>query len=911
MARSWFGKRAGARAGRLQKGRKRLGLERLEARLLLDAALQDLLVAGTSGDDTILIELQQQSETLRVLVNGAEQSNRPLDSVRGLVVRAGAGNDVVQVVGPADVVLPDVTVLGGPGNDQIAGGSGDDLLYGGPGSNVIGGGAGDDTILGSPGSDEIHGDEGEDLLAGGPGWDRLVGGPDGDLVVGGPGQDVLEGHEGSDQMIGGPSSDTLRGGSGDDRLNGGTGMDRMYGGPNNDWLFGGPGSDVLVGNGSASHEGEPGTEALDNDTLDGGHGRDLIIDGDGEDRIRRGRVPRELRHFKSEQALRQALMRMIERAHEHRTQWNDSLPMFTTGGTGTEGAPQDHSETNVQVAGVDEADIVETDGEHVYLLRRQGWVDELVVLDAWPAEQASILYRRPIEGYVQGMYLAGNRLAVVSWRQLESVPWFPLPFLGGAGHKSMPPLWRQWGQPATTISLFDVSTPSSPRLMIEWVITGHYVDSRVIDGRMYFVSQTRSFEPIYWIMDGRPGAGTGQIVPAPIIPDPLELLPTLTTRSYLPDGEVVETTQPLLTHEDIYLTPDSVDPQVTSVAAFNLTGDNPGLVDATGIVGDTDAVYCSTSNLYLLDSDFWPVPATAIYKVALSAEIEVVATGEVPGTIIDQFSVGEYTVGATQEGVQAAYLAVAANTGNWEQPSTSVFVLAQEADDQGADKLVPVGSVEGIEPGESMQAARFIGDMGYLVTFQRVDPLFTLDLSDPENPALVGELEMPGFSRYLQPLSETILLGVGRDADPETGWIRDLQISLFDVSDPSQPELIERYVIGTPGWAGSIAEWEHHAVGYYAEHNTLAIPVSYYVWENPPLGPDGTEAPEPFGPRHQLLVFDVDFDSGFELRGEVAHTQPVLRSLRIDTVLYSVSNNELVSVAIADPSTEYSRVGLG
>src|SRR5690606_5418097 len=150
----------------------------------------------------------------------------------------------------------------------------------------------------------------------------------------------------------------------------------------------------------------------------------------------------------------------------------------------------------------------------------------------------------------------------------------------------------------------------------------------------------------------------------------------------------------------------------------------------------------------------------------------------------------------------AGFLRIATNSGN----SNNVYILGQDG-----GELNVVGRLENIAPGEQLFAVRFMGNRGYVVTFQQIDPLFALDLSNPAHPQLVGELEMPGFSTYLHPVGENYLIGIGRDADL-TGRVQGVQVSLFDVTNLAQPRLIERFVIDTGGYAFSEATYEHHAV---------------------------------------------------------------------------------------------------
>jgi hypothetical protein len=181
--------------------------------------------------------------------------------------------------------------------------------------------------------------------------------------------------------------------------------------------------------------------------------------------------------------------------------------------------------------------------------------------------------------------------------------------------------------------------------------------------------------------------------------------------------------------------------------------------------------------------------------------------------------------------------------------------------DDGAGSLGVIGHVGGIAPGEQIQSARLIGDKGYIVTFRRTDPLFTLDLSDPTAPAVVGELVMPGYSAYLHPIDEDHLIGVGM-AGLETGQLTGLAINLFDVSDPANPTLVDQFEIdpGNNAWSYSEAMWDHHAFTFHRDVLTIpAYTSSYNDQTGEWSGFSGT------------ISFRVTVDGGIEELGRVDH----------------------------------------
>jgi hypothetical protein len=223
--------------------------------------------------------------------------------------------------------------------------------------------------------------------------------------------------------------------------------------------------------------------------------------------------------------------------------------------------------------------------------------------------------------------------------------------------------------------------------------------------------------------------------------------------------------------------------------------------------------------------------------------------------------------------------------------SNALHVLAAQG-----DTLAVVGSVENIAPGESIMSARFVGDTAYMVTFEQVDPLFVIDLSTPTAPRIAGELKVPGFSRFLQPLAEGFLLGVGRDADPDTGRTRGLKVSLFDVRDASAPQEVGTFLVDQPAesWSWSNAEWDHHALGFFPELGVVTLPVQSYSMVAA-ASPDGFPT---WQTRSGVVVLDIDPLTGITELGTVEHDSHLLRTARIGSTLFSVADLDLKAVDV-------------
>jgi hypothetical protein len=307
-----------------------------------------------------------------------------------------------------------------------------------------------------------------------------------------------------------------------------------------------------------------------------------------------------------------------------------------------------------------------------------------------------------------------------------------------------------------------------------------------------------------------------------------------------------------------------------ALASFDMTGQ--GALGATTIVGKAGAVYASTKALYVAVRHYddmmgqWYFEdagenpeATTIHKFALGSDSIATAyrgSGAAKGRILNQFSMDEF------EGD----LRVATTTGHLPSPDAhnTMSVLRES---EGA--LEVVGMVDNIAPTEDIRSVRFNGEMGYMVTFKKTDPLFAIDLSDPESPQILGELKIPGYSTYMHPMSDTHLLTIGYDADDQGSfaWFAGIQLQIIDVSDPTDPRLVHKEVTGMRG-SSSEAATNHLAFNYFPQRELLAIPMT--VCEGSPGGGSYGEKMTFSG----LLVFRVSLDEGFTLLGGVPHAEP-------------------------------------
>ncbi len=328
----------------------------------------------------------------------------------------------------------------------------------------------------------------------------------------------------------------------------------------------------------------------------------------------------------------------------------------------------------------------------------------------------------------------------------------------------------------------------------------------------------------------------------------------------------------------------------------------------TVMMGGASTMYVSTNNIYVTyptwtDGSHY----TSIYRVSINGnQLTFEAQGSVPGSVLNQYSMDEYN----------GNFRIATN---WysESQISNVYVLNSN--------LTIIGKLEGLAQNENLHSVRFMGDKCYLVTFKKTDPLFVIDLSQPENPKVLGELKIPGYSDYLHPYDETHLIGLGKETvEAETGsfaWYQGLKLSLFDVSNVNNPVQLSKYVIGDRG-TDSAALNDPKAFLFDKEKNLLVIPVDLALVSEA----NKQQGSSAYGEMvwQGAYVFSLTANGGFTLKGIVTHLNATLldsqghlvnnadywstqnewitRSLYIDKTLYTISNSEVKLNNLTDMS---------
>lgn len=551
--------------------------------------------------------------------------------------------------------------------------------------------------------------------------------------------------------------------------------------------------------------------------------------------------------------------------------------------------------TNVQVDGVDEADIVETDGQYIYTLHN----GELVIVSVADDETPSSVVSRTelAQGRSQAMFLHDGRLTIISNDYNSSYVPFRIDPVDSIGGRITFDSVIAPGRTRTVVTVFDVSDPVLPTLEQETVVDGSYQNARAIGDQVYVVINNNDSIPYLQspreVRDSESSTGsrfeTQQEYRSrlQLITDQLDP-PSVYHRAETADGAAALQRLGWLNGAADVL--DLQRTQLTSIVQFDASSSNSIPVDDIGIRTDRHSwseIYASANAIYLVnaeypqaesDGDLFIVPdqnaTSGITKVDISGDrLTVGGTGRVEGVVASQFSIDEHD----------GYLRVLTTTNEWSTASENhVFVL----EDTGSE-LEIVGSILGLAPTEQIYSSRFDGDRAWMVTFREVDPVFSLDLSDPTNPVVTGELKIPGFSQYLQLIDENHLLAIGRGATVD-GVAQEVEVSLFDISEMTSPELLHRRSLTDDdnSWSHSDALTDHHAFNYLPEQGLLLIP---YTDRD----------------SNGLMTLSIDIVDGIQI---VAETPPensrgYLRSLHIGDFIYAVGYDSIGVLSLDDPGT--------
>ena len=571
---------------------------------------------------------------------------------------------------------------------------------------------------------------------------------------------------------------------------------------------------------------------------------------------------RELKRFNSYEELRAFLISHVVKGRRGFTYFSYEAK-GTYKASETSPTPPRYSKTNVQVEGVDEADIVKTDGEFIYTISNRS----VAIVKAYPPEEAILLSKLEpaptADAILLGLFVNDDILVVIG----EEAGYFSV--MKRAKSTFVP---RPHGC-NTTIWIYDISDREAPELLNSVSVDGYYLTSRMIGDYVYVLSCCPA---ITWKDEG-----FDVHVPRIRSGDREEVVPP--SKIYYAD------------------IPD-VDYDYTIVLAIDLNAPAAPPSYEAFLTGLTTCVYVSIDNLYLAAS-LWASEEdeTVLYRIKISgSSIVPEAQGSVPGWVLNQFSMDEhdgyFRIATTRGHVLAFRLS------GQRMSDNNIYVLDMD--------LNIVGRLEGLAPGERIYAARFMGNRCYLVTFRKVDPLFAIDLSDPTAPKVLGKLKIPGYSDYLHPLDDEHIIGIGKETVPaeegDFSWYQGLKIALFDVSDPEKPKLIDKLVIGDRGTDSPVLR-DHKALLFDAERGIMVLPVLLAEIDKDAYGGEVPPYVEGDFVWQGALVLRVSVEDGIEVMGNITHVEDpdffkrlghycpdspyfIDRALYIGDVLYTVSD---------------------
>ena len=531
----------------------------------------------------------------------------------------------------------------------------------------------------------------------------------------------------------------------------------------------------------------------------------------------------------------------------------------------------DYSQTNVQIEGVDEADMIKTDGDNLYLIAN----NRLYIVDVRDPENMRVLSstafsmneqsgnmsrgENPLVAYLD---VENQRLVlIVAGYVSEQIP-VEEPTEPDKSIRYDPYYYYNNYKQYTTTYVYDLNDKSAPNLVRQFSQTGYYLDSRKIGSNVYVI--TNEYAYMYrGIYAGAESAGD-EIKPEDVFPSVSSKTGSVNLDDFttIPAGRIA------------ILPEGDVNNQLV-IAGINMQNDSKE-PDLLAVLGTSGTIFCSPEYLYVaayhypwlmfaadtavksddtvVSDSRYQETTTDIYRFKLTdGNISEAGQGSVPGSIINQFSMDEYQ----------GYFRIATTTGQAWSPTgenaakNNVFVL------NASMKIV--GQVTGLAPGETIKSVRFMGNQAYVVTFRTVDPLFVIDLENPGSPKVLGQLKIPGYSTYLHPYDENRLLGFGYDVTVkgENAYNGGLKVSLFDIADFNNPREISTILMGGRGSYSELL-YGHKALLFSREKNLIAFPATLY---------EKTSDVHVYGnPNYQgLLILSIDNGDQLGLRGSITH----------------------------------------
>lgn len=475
------------------------------------------------------------------------------------------------------------------------------------------------------------------------------------------------------------------------------------------------------------------------------------------------------------------------------------------------------SKTNLQTEGVDESDIVKTDGSYIYTVSK----NKVIITDIRSGELKQIgeigLSLKSAADQILEMYVDGESLSVIVQTEATDLT---TDKTSGQTDAAKEDVYYFSSNRQTKVDTYDISNPKNPVLSGSVSQDGYYQTSRKIGDILYLFTNKEIYAPALTKEEAVTEENIGGWIP-------------------LINGKAVSA-------DCIYL----AETGNQGIVISSLDVNNPGeVVDNTVILNNYVDIYVSTDAIYLYQQSYsYQDPSTRIAKFRMDdGIIDAVGAATVVGRIMDIFAINEY------QG-KLRLLTTSGNTFGGETEN-NLYLFDEE--------LNLTGKIEGMAAGEEIYAARYFKNMAYFVTYRNTDPLFAVDLSDSSNPKVLGELKITGFSEYLHFWGEDKLVGIGYETDPDSGERKGIKVTMFDISNPADLKEIKSLVLKDVDYC--LALYEYKCALADAEENLLGFSVESYgdmdeidyvlfSWEG--------------GTFRNLLTEDLEYDlSGNSYRG--------------------------------------------
>lgn len=529
--------------------------------------------------------------------------------------------------------------------------------------------------------------------------------------------------------------------------------------------------------------------------------------------------------------------------------------------TATNEVANDYSKTNTQVQGVDEADIVKTDGTYIYYLTNE----KLTIINTENASQMKEMSTIKFDETFtpEEIFLNNDKIIVIGKRYEYDKTERKI----GIDEDFLYPNYMD--KTYTSAKLYNVKDKTNPTLERTVEVEGDYLTARMIGSNVYIASN----KYMYYAYICNTYKST-------------ELNEDDFKPHYLDTATSNETKS--INFDCIYYIPEFEDTNYLNIVAFNITNNQEANVES--YLGAGEEIYASKENLYVTKTKYdyerknKTSITTEIYKFNLNnANCTFAKAGDVPGSVLNQFLMDECN----------GYFRIAttdSTSWNSESNTNNLYVLNEN--------LETIGKIEGLAKGERIYSVRFMGNRAYMVTFVETDPLFVIDLSNPTTPTVLGELKIPGYSKYLHPYDETHLIGIGEDTEVVNYGYGDrvvtngMKMAMFDVTDPNNPQELYNVKIGEKGTYSELL-YNHKALLFSKEKNIIAFPIS--ITDN--------DYKVTF---QGAIVYGVSLEKGFELKTKISNSATdydryysrnrVERIIYIKDTLFTLSNGLIKAV---------------